>query len=142
MSQAIWIVRRISLIALAYLIASLAAAMLLSVGFWITGPRDSNGKEFELTGLILVSWGMTFISALFVALPVIICAESARMRSLLFYAAFGSLFGILLLVLGAPRFEGFLLFSAGAVGGSTYWALAGRTAGNWGQTSRPNAVEG
>ena len=132
---------RIGKIIAAYLAASLAAGYVVAVPFVL------------LTALPARGLGAGAEVALFAALPaaaVIVYAESESYRTLRFYAGAGAMTGAvaplgwsLLLISLSPagwRFPtaeavtamaiAVALFTAGGlIGGMTYWAIAGRTAG-------------
>jgi hypothetical protein len=125
----------------AFLLASLAAVMVIAVGVMLPDWGDLLVQSVE-HGVFsaVVGFGAVIVSALALlpAVIVVMLAEALRLRSLLFYAAAGGL-GLLALYYGlglAPadtrggrEFE--IVAAAGIVGGLVYWALAGRNAGRW-----------
>ena len=137
------LIGRIFVILFAFLIASLAASMVLQLGivlpFWraLVSP-DINQNVFS----VVVGFGFFFISVLaFVpAIAIVAAAEAFRLRSVLFYAVAGGLEALVIAYsLGsglrsediplAPLIQVFA--AAGIVAGFVYWLLAGRNAGRW-----------
>jgi hypothetical protein len=125
----------------AFLLASLAAAMVIAVSVMLPEWSDLLAQSMQHGVFsIVVGFGAVVLSALALlpAVIVVMLAEAMRLRSLLFYAAAGGL-GLLALYYGlglAPmdarvgrEFE--IVAAAGIVGGLVYWALAGRNAGRW-----------
>ena len=124
-----------------FLLASLAAAMVLTVGVMLPQWWDLLSFGMEQGAFsVVVGFGAFFLSA-FALLPamfVLALAEALRLRSLLFYAAGGGL-GLLALYYGLglasmdgrPTREFEIVAAAGIVAGLVYWALAGRNAGRW-----------
>jgi hypothetical protein len=137
------LIGRMFVVLFAFLMACLAAAIVLQVcilmPFWGTRAQPDFG-----TGVLqlLVGFSFFFIAllALLPAIAVIALAEAFRLRSVVFYAAAG---GLLAFALGhglgftsvppdlalAPLVEAFA--ASGIVAGLAYWLIAGRDAGRW-----------
>jgi hypothetical protein len=136
---------RIAMIILAYILACIAASLILTVGT-LTPEWD------DLTALGLQSvavWAVVMVGAAVIggiammpALLVIALTEGFAWRSSLIYAALG---GVLALTLSyGLDFAGYsgdrenplmrereVLAAAGIAGGFVYWLFAGRKAGFW-----------
>jgi hypothetical protein len=134
---------RIVVVFFAFLIASVSAAIVVSIGMMLPAWRDLLTFSVEQgTFSVVVGIGAFFISALALlpAAIVIAIAEAFRLRSVLLYAAVGGL-GLLALYYGAgftDRMSGGpmsreteIVAAAGIVAGLVYWLLAGRNAGKW-----------
>jgi hypothetical protein len=126
----------------AFLVASLAAAMVMLIGVALPIWQDvlTPGVEQGVFSVI-AGFGAIFISAVAMlpAMIVVGIAEAFRLRSFLFYAACGAL-GMLWLYYGmgfapaagppvAREFE--IVAAAGIAAGLVYWLIAGRNAGRW-----------
>ena len=139
---------RIFVVLFAFVVASLAASIVLQIGilapFWRSAVSPEMDQGFFR---LMVGFGFFFISllALLPAMLVIAVAEAFRLRSVLFYTAAGGLEALLLCYgigliddasgwLGAPLAQAFA--ASGIVAGLVYWLLAGRNAGRW---SEPQA---
>jgi hypothetical protein len=136
---------RIAMIILAYILACIAASLILTIGT-LTPEWD------DLTALgmqSVVVWAVVMVGAAVIggiamlpALLVIALTEGLTLRSSLIYAALG---GVLALSLsyglgfagyggepGSPLVrEREVLAAAGIAGGFVYWLFAGRKAGSW-----------
>ena len=136
---------RIAMIVLAYVLACIAASLILTIGT-LTPEWD------DLTALGLQSvavWAIVMVAAAWIgaiammpALLVIALAEGFAWRSSLVYAPLG---GVLALSLSyGLDFAGYsgdpenslvrereVLAAAGIAGGFVYWLFAGRKAGSW-----------
>jgi len=139
------IVGRIMMVVIAYVLACVAASIVLTIGT-LTPEWD------DLTSLGLQSaavWSVVGVGAAFIAaiamlpaLLVIALAEGFAWRSILVYGALG---GVLALALtygldfaghvGEPDStlarEREVLAASGIAGGLVYWLFAGRKAGSW-----------
>ncbi|MEZ5871407.1 MAG: hypothetical protein R3D32_06095 [Nitratireductor sp.] len=144
---------RLFAVAFAFVLATLAASMFLSLGVVhdvlapalheITGERADSAWLSGLFGL--VSWPWVAASAVLPAAIAIAIAELMRWRGMTINLAMGGIVG---LFAGwtwfgnqDPRLldEGTLLVlaSAGFVGGFVYWLLAGCKAGKWLAPAKP-----
>src|ERR1700692_2973424 len=136
---------RIAMIVLAYILACIAASLILTIGT-LTPEWD------DLTALgmgSLAVWAVVMVGAAVIggiammpALLVIALTEGLAWRSSLIYAALG---GVLALSLSfGLDFAGYsgdpenplvrereVLAAAGVDGGFVYWLVGGRTAGSW-----------
>lgn len=136
---------RILVVILAYLLACLAASIVLTVGTLV--PEWNDVLQLGLQTAVMapvVALGAVVIAiiAMLPALLVIVLAEGFALRSSLLYAACG---GALALVLSyGLDFAGYVgdpgrsfahdrevLAAAGIAGGFVYWLFAGRRAGKW-----------
>ena len=139
---------RLIVIAFAFLVASLAAGLIVVVAVmypqWSSldlGPIDRDAFA------VMTGFGFIFASG-FALLPATVMAlvtEAFAIRSLLFYALGGALFGLgvylaftpfdtnLATFVGVDRRELEVMTGAGIVAGLVYWAIAGRRAGVWRQ---------
>jgi hypothetical protein len=151
---------RIAIMVAAYLAASFAAGCILAAAI---GISTLGVQPLELATLPYRGVMAGMIVAVFASVPAAVAisyGESHGDRSLRFYAGAGAATGAIsalgwpLLLSGAsprglqwPTAEGAaplgvwfaVLAIAGLVGGLTYWALAGRSAGTW---SGPAAASG
>jgi hypothetical protein len=134
---------RIFAVGFGFLIAVLAATIVLALGFLL--PQFSDAVAFGVEhGIFPVAVGFgAFLLSVFAFLPamiVIALAEAFRLRSVFFYAALGGL-GMLALYYGAGFADHFagspmpreleLVAASGIVAGLVYWLLVGRNAGRW-----------
>jgi hypothetical protein len=137
---------RVIVIFFAFLAASFAAGVIVvlavmhpSVSSLDLGPMERDVLAVASGfGFIFVS-GVSFLPALIMALV----TEALAIRSLLFYAAGGALFGLGVYLaftpfdpstvsfVGLDRRELEVMTGAGIVAGLVYWAIAGRQAGMW-----------
>jgi hypothetical protein len=142
---------RIIVVCFAFLIASFAAGVVVVMAVmypeWSSldlGPMDRDVLA------VAAGFGFVFVSG-FALLPATIMAlvtETFAVRSLLFYALGGALFGLGLYLaftpfdpsamtfVGIERRELEVMTGAGIVAGLVYWAIAGRRAGAW-RPARP-----
>ena len=145
---------RIIVIAFALIVASMVAGIALAIGIIAPEWPWFDSDPIERVRFFVVSFFATsFIGATaFVpAVLLIIVAEIARLRSLLYYAAAGAVVG-LASYFGSnvelrlenttdvsPVFHPLqLAAAAGIVGGLAYWLLAGRNAGRWRGPAQPS----
>ena len=141
------LVGRIVVIAFAFIVAVMAAGVMLAVGVLAPDWAWLDADPVERMIFFAVSFFATsFVGATaFVpALLLIIVAEAVRMRRLLYYGIAGAIVG-LSSYFGSDvslRLENTtdvtpvahplqLAAAAGIVGGLVYWLLAGRNAGRW-----------
>lgn len=137
---------RLIVLAFAFLCASLAAGLVVVLAVmypeWSSlelGPIDRDGMAAAAGfGFIFVS-GFAFLPALVMMLV----TEAFAVRSVLFYALGGALFGLgiylpltpfdvsSLSLAGIDRRELEVMTGAGIVAGLVYWLVAGRNAGRW-----------
>jgi hypothetical protein len=146
---------RIIVIAIALIVAIMIAGITLAIGIIAPDWPWLDSDPFERVTFFVVSFFATsFVGATaFVpALLLIVLAEAARMRSLLYYAAAGAAVGLAsyfgsnvelrlenttdVSPVGHPLQ---LVAAAGIVGGLAYWLLAGRNAGGWRKPAPPSA---
>jgi hypothetical protein len=138
-------ITRLVVIFLGFLIAIMAAGLVLAIG--VVAP-DFNGIDSDPIERVLF-FGFAFLAAsyagataLLPTLAAIVLAEVAHMRSVLYYGFVGALIGLAAFYsvdLSAaleettditPVGHGLeLAAAAGIVGGLVYWLIAGRTAG-------------
>jgi hypothetical protein len=138
--KAVRFLGRVLVIAFAFLVASAAAALVLTIGGVASDWGDVLVLGADTVGLsVMVGLGAVLISgfALLPMLLVILIAESFGWRSVLFYAAAGLALALLSRY-GSPEppmpsglREGEIMAGAGIAGGLVYWVLAGRNAGKW-----------
>jgi hypothetical protein len=144
------VVWRFFVIAFAYGIACLAAAVTLVLGTFaaegMAVPRDADMVTF-LWFFTFATGGAVGLFAFVPAAVAIALAEGFAWRSVLFYALFGAGVG-LFYGLGFPRDDPSSMFlgrapemlsGAGVAAGLVYWLIAGRNAGRW-HTSESTAV--
>jgi hypothetical protein len=137
---------RLIVIFFAFLVASLAAGIVVVVAVmypeWSSlelGPVDRD------TLAVVTGFGFIFVSG-FAFLPAVVMAlvtEAFAIRSMVFYALGGALFGLGLYLaftpfdtaamtfVGIDRRELEVMTGAGIVAGLVYWLIAGRRAGAW-----------
>jgi hypothetical protein len=135
-------ISRVFMIALAFCLASFAAAATITVGYaiWANVQPPFLRTEIDMFWLVTfaASAGIAFL-AFVPAMIAILLAESFSWRSILYYAltggAIGLFFGTILptdepgrvfLTRGAEIMAG-----AGVAAGLVYWLFAGRNAGRW-----------
>jgi hypothetical protein len=140
------IIGRVFMIALAFCLASYAAAATITVGaaIWanVQPPFERIEVNFFWLFTLATSAGIAFF-AFVPAMIAILLAESFSWRSILYYAlaggAIGFFFGTILpteepgrmfLTRGAEIMAG-----AGVAAGLIYWLFAGRNAGRWHATA-------
>ncbi len=139
------VILRISVVILGYVLACLAASLVLTIG---TLTPDWAGLTSlglpSATVWLVVAVGAAIIGT--VAMPptllVIALAEGFAWRSVILYAALGGLLALALCygvdfagTVGEPDStlarEREVLAAAGIAGGLVYWLFAGRGAGSW-----------
>ena len=148
---------RIVVILFGFGMACVAAASVITLGVLLPELRDvgATAPWQDVLGVVVgltsfVVSGLAFIPALLI----IAVAESAGIRSTLFYATAGAALGLFCyygLGLGYSFGErldvsddGFfarapeLMAAAGIAAGLTYWAVAGRNAGRWRERHQPS----
>jgi hypothetical protein len=139
------IIGRLFMVLIAYVLASLAASIVLAVGAltpqwdqW--APQSVPGAV--LWSLIAIGGAVIAAVALLPAIALIALAEGFAWRSVILYGALG---GLLALALrygidfvrdsGAPErilpHGHEVIAASGIAGGLVYWAFAGRKAGSW-----------
>jgi len=139
------LIARIFVVLFAFLLASTAAALVLTLGLLPPEFDELSLMPGAHAGFgLAVAFSAVLISgyALIPAMLFIAIAEGFRLRSFLLYAAFGALLG--LVIAGGSNFwsdgapghamldrEQEVFAAAGIAAGLTYWALAGRKAGAW-----------
>jgi len=136
---------RVFTVIMALLLACLAAAVVLSLGFLMPEWHRAGAEAAAEQGLgfiIAFSFLMICGIVLFPALIIAAVAEGFAIRSALFYALVGGAAGLFYTYgLGdylsdgefASRFgrDTEVFAAAGIAAGFVYWALAGRRAGEW-----------
>jgi H+/Cl- antiporter ClcA len=146
---------RIVVISVALILAMLVAGIVLTIGIIAPDWPWLDSDPVERVIFFTVSFFATsFVgaSAFVPAVLLIVVAEVARLRSLLYYAAAGAVVGLTSYYGSnvevrlenttdvAPVLHPLqLAAAAGIVGGLAYWLLAGRTAGRWRKTLQPSA---
>jgi len=137
---------RLTLISVAFFLASLAAALTATAGlehaYGLTTVTGEPVADFFFHWVLSVMVSTMAIGqfSLTLAAVAIIAAESLGLRSWLYYAAVGALMGALALTTlesthgAAPsahlaNLEALIFIAAGLAGGLTYWLIAGRSAG-------------
>lgn len=136
---------RLSMVILAYVLACLAAAMVLTVGT-LTPQWDQTAPSgipaVVLWSVVGVSTAVIGAVAILPSFLIIALAEGFAWRSVVLYGALG---GVLALALtygidfagyardpgGALAHEREVLAASGIAGGLVYWLFAGRKAGTW-----------
>src|ERR1700692_1380017 len=136
---------RIAMIFLAYVLACVAASLILTVGPLTPGWDDLTPRgmqSFAIWAVVMVAAAAIAGIAMMPALLVIALTEAFAWRSSLIYAALG---GVLALSVSyGLDFAGYsgdpenplvrereVLAAAGIAGGFVYWLVGGRTAGSW-----------
>jgi len=136
---------RIAMIVLAYILACVAASLILTIG--TLAPEWDDLTALGMQSVVV--WAVVMVGAAAIggiamlpALLVIALTEGLTLRSSLIYAALG---GVLALSLSyGLGFAGYggepgsplvrqreVLAAAGIAGGFVYWLFAGRKAGSW-----------
>jgi hypothetical protein len=137
---------RLIVIFFAFLVASLAAGFIVAVAVMYPqfssldlGPIDRDALT------VMAGFGFIFASglALLPATLMAIVTEAFGIRSIVFYALGGALFGLAVYLtttpfdpaamtfVGVDRRELEVMTGAGIVAGLVYWLIAGRRAGLW-----------
>jgi hypothetical protein len=136
---------RIMAVVLAYLLACVAAAAVLTVGALTPAWDDVLRLGIQtnvLAPIIAIGTAIIAAVAFLPALLAIVLAEGFALRSSIGYAALG---GVLAVVLGyglhhagfvgdldpTQALERQVIAAAGIAGGLVYWLFAGRKAGSW-----------
>ena len=131
---------RIFAVIFSFLAASLAAAIVLTIGILAPDWFDLFDRGMPNGGFSMVVGFIAFFVSGFALLPMLVIfvvAEAFALRSVLFYAAAGlalALFFRSRMTDQAPNFfdrDLEIMAAAGIAGGLVYWALAGRNAGKW-----------
>ena len=138
---------RIPVVIFAYLLACVAASVVLTIGTLTPEWNDVLVAGVAIGAIWpVVLLGATIIAtaAMVPAMLVIVIAEGFAWRSAVFYAALGAVLALFVLyglnLLGyvpEPDSNGFLarerevLAASGIAAGLTYWLVAGRKAGSW-----------
>ena len=138
---------RIVVIFIAFIVATMAAGIVLAIGIISPDWVGADSDPFERVSFFIFAFFATsFVgaAATLPALVLIVFAEAARMRSLLYYGVAGAVVG-LAAYFGSDvsaRLENTtdvvpvghalqLAAAAGIIGGLVYWLIAGRSAGAW-----------
>ena len=138
---------RIIVICFAFIVASTVAGIALAIGIISPDWAGADSDPFERISFFAFAFFATsFVgaAATLPALVLIVLAEAARMRSLLYYGVAGAVVG-LAAYFGSDissRLENTtdvvpvghalqLAAAAGIIGGLVYWLIAGRRAGAW-----------
>jgi hypothetical protein len=138
---------RIIVIFFALIFATMAAGLALAIGIISPDWAGADSDPFERVSFFVFAFFATsFVGAAATvpALVLIVFAEAARMRSLLYYGVGGAVVG-LAAYFGSDissRLENTtdvvpvghalqLAAAAGIIGGLIYWLIAGRRAGAW-----------
>jgi hypothetical protein len=137
---------RIIVIAFAFLVASFAAGFIVVVAVMYPQVSSLDLGPIDRDMLaVATGFGFVFVSG-FAFLPALVMAlitEAFSIRSILFYAVGGALFGLGVYLaftqfdtssmsfVGVDRRELEVMTGAGIVAGLVYWAVAGRRAGLW-----------
>ena len=140
------LVWRIIVIFFAFLVASLVAGALVVAAIMYPAVSDLDLGPME-RDLFTVAAGFGFIfvsgAAFLPALIMAVVTEAFSIRSIIFYAAGGALFGLGVYLAFTPfdpasmsftgidRRELEVMAGAGILAGLVYWAIAGRRAGMW-----------
>jgi len=140
---------RIVMMIIAYILACLAAALVLTIGTlapeWDDLSQLSMSPDLQsiaLWSVVAIGAAVIFALAILPALLLIALTEGFALRSVVVYGALG---GVLALVMsygldfggyvGAPGSdfvrERQVLAASGIAGGLVYWLFAGRKAGAW-----------
>ena len=138
---------RIVVIFIAFIVATMAAGIVLAIGIISPDWVGADSDPFERVSFFVFAFFATsFVGAAATvpALVLIVFAEAARMRSLLYYGVAGAVVG-LAAYFGSDvsaRLENTtdvvpvghalqLAAAAGIIGALVYWLIAGRRAGAW-----------
>jgi hypothetical protein len=146
------LVGRLFIILFAFLAACLVAGMIVVGAVLFPEFTDLGSGPIDPSALnVVLGFGFIFVSgfALLPALLVVVITEAFYIRSILAYAVGGGLVGLACYLGLIPfdpdtmRFDGIvrrhleIMTGAGIVAGLIYWMIAGRNAGAWRETSRP-----
>jgi hypothetical protein len=142
------VLARILMILFAYVLACIAAAIVLTIGtlapHWDEvgqlGAQSPDWQAVALWSVVAVSSGGIAIVALVPALLVIVMAEGLALRSSVVYGVLGCLLALAMSYgldfagffdpqSGLIEHEREVLAAAGIAGGLVYWLFAGRRAG-------------
>jgi hypothetical protein len=140
------LVGRILVILFAFLVASITAAIVLTVGMLARDWNDLLALGLETGSLsVVIGLGAVVITgfALVPVLLVVAIAEGFALRSVLFYTGAGLVMALFFSYGLAEQATASTLFDrereimagAGIAGGFVYWVLAGRNAGKWRETT-------
>jgi len=137
---------RLIVIVFAFLAASFAAGLVVVVAVMYPDVSSLDLGPIDRDALaVMAGFGFVFVSG-FALLPAVIMAlvtEAFTIRSVVFYALGGALFGLgvylaftpfdvsAMTFTGVDRRELEVMTGAGIVAGLVYWAIAGRNAGVW-----------
>jgi hypothetical protein len=137
---------RLIVIVFAFLAASFAAGLVVVVAVMYPDLSSLDLGPIDRDALaVMAGFGFVFVSG-FALLPAVIMAlvtEAFTIRSVVFYALGGALFGLgvylaftpfdvsAMTFTGVDRRELEVMTGAGIVAGLVYWAIAGRNAGVW-----------
>jgi hypothetical protein len=142
-SEPVRLIGRILVIFFAFLIASITAGTVLTVGILAPDWYDLLERGMASGGVPLVAGFVAFSISGFALLPMLVVvavAEVFALRSVLFYAATGLALAVFFRSRMADQGQSFfdrdleIMAAAGIAAGLVYWALAGRSAGRWRET--------
>ena len=146
---------RIIVILFGFLVASLAAAIVVVSAVAFPEWSDVDLGLDESTRKVIIAFGFIFVSG-FALLPALIMAlitEAFSVRSMLFYAVGGGIIGAACYLSIVPfepasfTFSGLehreleVMTGAGIVAGFVYWVIAGRNAGTWRRLPPPSTAQ-
>lgn len=121
-----------------FIFGLIACGLFLAWGFFQAAHPNEDPVAFAtMVGTGLVGASVVGAAALLPAAVLIIVAELARLRGVIFHVAAGGGIAFLLWTLGAPgeasgvRPGSAVALSAGFLAGFVYWLIAGRTSGSW-----------
>lgn len=125
----------------------IASGVFLAWGFFLPGHPDQDPVVFATAvGSGLVGASVIGAAALVPATVVIVIAEIARLRGLIFHVAAAGAIAFMLWTLGSEgastnagelRPGSAVALAAGFLAGAVYWLIAGRTSGTWQANSVP-----
>ena len=151
------LIGRIFVVLIAFLVASALGGLVLALGLlpadfdeflMMPGGHAGFGIAVAISGFLISGY------ALLPAMLFILIAEAFRLRSFLWYAAFGAVLALLitqgsnLWIVSAPGYslgghDREVFAAAGIAAGLAYWAMAGRRAGAWrAARTRPQIAAG
>ena len=145
------LIGRLTVVFVAFLVASFAAGMIVIVALLFPELGDIGDELDQTTLSIMYGFGFIFVSgfALLPAMIVVAITEAFYVRGALTYAVGGGVVGLACYLGLVPfdtetlRFEGIvrrhleIMTGAGIVAGLVYWMIAGRNAGAWREPPRP-----